>query len=269
MDLAILDFLNVFDTVPYNRFLQELEFYGIHGDILKWISVFLKSRNQCVVFEGQRSCAVSVDSGVPQGTALGPLLFLLHKNDLLPVVSSKARLFADDCLMYRPIESIGDQEDFQSDLDTLQQRGDIWGMLFNEKKGHIMRIGRSTRPMSKFYYLCNTILSEVIYAKYLGVNIINDVQWFNHISGISNQASSLLEYIRRNLRSYPQKLKEAACISMVRSVMEYSDIIWDLYLRKEIDSLERVQQRKARFVKKDYNPRVVLQERYRTRVGHT
>ena len=254
-DIEILDFSKAFDTVPHNRLLQKLEFYGIQGDILEWISVFLKSRDQCVVVEGQRSGTVSVDSGVPQGTVLGPLLFLLHINDLPSVVSSQVRLFADDCLMYRPIEARGDQEDIQSDLDALQQWGDAWGMRFNAKKCHIMRISRSTRPLSKFYSLCNTIISEVNCAKYLGINITSDLQWSNHISGISSQANSSLGFIWRNLRSCPQKLKEVAYISMVRYVMEYSAIIWDPHLRKDIDLLERVQRRAARFVKTDYNPR--------------
>ena len=124
LDLAILDFSKAFDTVPHNRLLQKLEFYGIHGDVLELISVFLKSRDKCVVVEGQRSGTVSVGSGVPQGMVLGPLLFLLHINDLPSRVSSQVRIFVDDCLMNCPIESTGDQEDFQSDLDALQQWGD-------------------------------------------------------------------------------------------------------------------------------------------------
>ena len=117
-----------------------------------------------------------------------------------------------------------------------------------------MCISRSTRPLSKFYSLCNTILSEVNCAQYLGINITSDLQWSNHISGISSQANSSLGFIRRNLRSCPQKLKEVAYISMVRSVMEYN-AIWHPHFRKDIDLLERIQRRAARFVKTDYNPR--------------
>ena len=128
-------------------------------------------------------------------------------------------------------------------------------MRFNAKKCHIVRISRSTRSLSKFCSICNIILSEVNCAKYLGVNITSDLQWSNHISGTSSQANSSIGFIRRNHRSCPQKLKEVAYISMVRSVMEYSVIIWDPHLRKDIDLLERVQRRAARFVKKDYNHR--------------
>ena len=121
VDLAILDFSKAFDTVPQNRLMQKLEFYGIQGDILKWMFGFLKSNDQCMVVEEHRPGTVSLNSGVPKANVPGPLLFPLHINEIPSVVSSQVRLFADDCLVYHPIESRGNQEDFQSDLDALQQ----------------------------------------------------------------------------------------------------------------------------------------------------
>ncbi len=92
IDTAILDFSKAFDTVPHDSLLGKLQFNSIDGPILKWISVFLKNRDQCVVVDGVKSELVSVDSGVPQVTALGPILFLLHINDLPDMVSSQVRL---------------------------------------------------------------------------------------------------------------------------------------------------------------------------------
>ena len=108
-------------------------------------------------------------------------------------------------------ESRGDQEDFQSDLDALQQWGDAWGMCFKAKKCHIMRINRSTKPQSKFYYL--SIISEANCAKYLGGNIINDLEWPSHTSGLSSRPNlhaglsgeipgAVLRSLKR-LRAYP------------------------------------------------------------------
>ena len=101
IDIAVLDFSKAFDTVPHDGLLSKLKHYGIDDKIWLWISNFLKQRKQRVVVDGIQSDLVTVDSGVPQGTVLGPILFLLHINDLPSVISSKVRLFADDCLVYR------------------------------------------------------------------------------------------------------------------------------------------------------------------------
>ena len=99
IDIAVLDFSKAFDTVPHDGLLSKLKHYGIDKNIWQWISsFFLKKRKQCVVVDGVSSSLVDVESGVLQGTVLGPILFLLHINDLPSIVSSKVRLFADDCL---------------------------------------------------------------------------------------------------------------------------------------------------------------------------
>jgi len=106
--MAILDFSKAFDVVPHRRLLGKLSLYGINGPILRLIKAFLADRVQGVVVEGIRSLEGKVLSGVPQGTVLGPLLFLLHINDLRTVITSQIRLFADNCLIYRPIRSSAD-----------------------------------------------------------------------------------------------------------------------------------------------------------------
>ena len=123
IDIAVLDFSKAFDTVPHDGLLSKLKHYGIDKNIWQWISNFLKKRKQCVVVDGVSSGLVDVDSGVPQGTVLGPILFLLHINDLPSIVSSKVRLFADDCLIYRQIKSNNDQIELQRDLNLLESWG--------------------------------------------------------------------------------------------------------------------------------------------------
>ena len=121
VDVAILDFSKAFDTVPHQRLLQKLEIYGVDGILNTWIRNFLTNRSQRVLVEGHHSHEDLVDSGVPQGTVLGPLLFLCHINDLPSVVNphTAVRLFADDCLVYRAITSLQDQLQLQADLQAL------------------------------------------------------------------------------------------------------------------------------------------------------
>ena len=123
VDLAVLDFAKAFDTVPHESLLGKLNHYGVNNNIHSWIRAFLTHRSQEVVVDGCKSERVSVDSGVPQGTVMGPLLFLLHINDLPQNVQSTVRLFADDCLLYRPIRSMEDAVIFQNDLTALEKMG--------------------------------------------------------------------------------------------------------------------------------------------------
>ena len=106
VDVAVLDFSKAFDTVPHDKLMHKLEYYGINGNIHRWIANFLKQQQQCVVVDSVKSNSVHVESGVPLGTVLGPLLFLLYINDLPRSVNSQVHLFADDCLLYRPIRTV-------------------------------------------------------------------------------------------------------------------------------------------------------------------
>ena len=125
VDTLILDFSKAFDTLPHKRLLQKLELYGIHGELLNWIAVFLTQQTQSVMIARYRSQPDVVLSGVPQGTVMGPLLFLLHINDLPSVVDPQTavRLFAEGCLLYRSIHSVADHVQLQRDLDSLV----LWG----------------------------------------------------------------------------------------------------------------------------------------------
>ena len=197
--------------------------------------------------------SAAMDSGVPQGTVLGPLLFLLHINDLPNVVDSQVRLFADDCFMYRPIRSVADQVLLQQDLSALERWGDTWGKRFNASKCNIMRISRARNPIKRFYSLCGQVLLEVDTAKYRGVNLSAELSWSPHVSGVCSKANSTLGFLRRNLKKCPPSLKETAYISLVRSTLEYAATIWDPHLSLDISSIEKIQRRVARFVKGDYN----------------
>ena len=194
---------------------------------------------------GRQSRSATVDLGVSQGTVLGPLVFLLHINDLPSVVDSQVRLFADDCLVYRPIRSETDQVLLQRDLSALELWGDTWGMRFKATKCNIMRISHSRNPLTRIYSLCNHVLSEVDTTKYLGINMSSELSWSPHVSSVVSKANSTLGFLRLNLRKYPFKLKETAYLSLVWSTLEYAATLWDPYYVHDIDSLEQVSWNKS------------------------
>ena len=126
-DMVVLDFSKAFDRVPRGRLLKKIYHFGIRGNSHRWISSFLLGRTQRVVVEGCTSDSVPVVSGVPQGSVLGPLLFLLFINDLPDKIKSKTRLFTDDCIVYRPIKDPEDYAVLQQDLHTLAKWESKWG----------------------------------------------------------------------------------------------------------------------------------------------
>ena len=129
--IIIHGFSKAFDCVPHNRLLLKLGQYGVGGKVNGWLSGFLKDRKQRVVVGGDHSNWASVDSGVPQGTVLGPLLFLAYINDLPEDLHCSVRLFADDCVIYKNINCTQDAELLQTDLESLSAWEKHWQMHFN------------------------------------------------------------------------------------------------------------------------------------------
>ncbi len=167
------------------------------------------------------------------------------------------RLFADDCLLYRPIRSVSDQEAFQCDLEALEQWASTWGMRFNAKKCYLMNITRTRKHLTHNYSLNTHILQTITREKYLGITISNDLNWSSHINTITNKSNSKLGLLRRNISRCPQKLKlkATAYLSLVRPTLEYAASVWDPCLAKDRNSLETVQRKAARFVYGDYRQR--------------
>lgn len=254
VDVVILDFSKAFDTVPHKRLLGKLEQSGIEGETLNWIRSFLTGRKQTVVVDGEHSEEADVLSGVPQGTVLGPLLFLLHINDLPSVIDPQTiiRLFADDCLLYRVIETTEDEQQLQKDLDALEVWANNWGMSFNTKKCYTMPVDRRRSQTSHVYRLNGTALGSVDSEKYLGVLISKDMSWSPHISNVSTKANQKLGFLKRNLKGSPTDLKKLAYIAIVRSSIEYASAIWDPHLAKDKTQLEGVQRKAARWIQGDY-----------------
>ena len=193
-------------------------------------------------------------SGVPQGTVLGPLLFSLYINDISSDIESEIRLFADDCVCYREIKDEEDTLKLQRDIDRLGSWARKWGMRFQPVKCNMMQLTRKRiNKIHASYTLEGTNLENVESIKYLGVTITSDLRWNTHVSNVCTKANRTLGFLRRNLYSCPQEVKEAAYKGLVRPVLDYGSSVWDppgVVLQEELES---VQKRAARFVTGNYN----------------
>ena len=196
---------------------------------------------------------LNVGSSVPQGTVLGPLLFSLHINDIMSDIESEIRLFADDCVCYREIKDIEDTLKLQKDIDRLGIWARKWRMRFQPVKCNMMQLTKKHNKIQASYTLEGTVLENVESIKYLGVTISSDLKWNSHIRNVCSKANRTLGFLRRNLFSCPQDVKEAAYKSMVRPILEYGSTVCDPRCNGLNDELENVQKRAARFVTRNYS----------------
>jgi len=208
----------------------------------------LVGRKQRVVIDGKASEPTDVLSGVPQGTVLGPLFFLIYINDISKNLTpgTKIRLFADDSLLYRTIRSPADCKILQEDLNTLQKWKQLWKMEFHPGKCHLLQITNKLNPISFVYNIHNTPLTKVDSAKYLGVIIDSKLNWKKQYSSLLKSCSQTLSFIRRNLPKASSKIKEMCYKTLVRPKIEYACAVWDPHHQLHIENLEKIQKAAAR-----------------------
>ena len=232
VDTFILDFEKAFDTPPHELLKSKLFSYGIGGKTLTWTDSFLCFRQQRVVVNGVKSDWAPVLSGVPQGTILSPLLFSLYINDISSDIESEIRLSADDCVCYRGYREIKDEVDtmkLQRDIDGLGSWARKWGMRFHPVKCNMMHLIRKRiKKIHASYTLEGTDLENGESIKYFGVTITSDLRWNTHVSNVCTKANRTIGFLRRNLYSCPQEVKEAACKGLVHPILDYGSSVWDL-----------------------------------------
>ena len=245
-DVIFLDLAKAFDSVPHEWLLLKLKSNGIDGSLLNWLRYFLVGRKQRVVVRGSCSDWSRVTSGTPQGTILGPLLFLLYINDITECISSTVKLYADDTKIYREIsDPITDCQVLQDDLNNLSEWARKWQLRFNADKCESMRITHS-RDRSKTNYFLEKPLKNVDNFKDLGVTITRDLSWGNHISITVNKANKVLGSIKRSVGTANTNVFSMLYKSLVRPILEYAVPVWCPYLVKDIHALENVQRRASR-----------------------
>ena len=158
------------------------------------------------------SSSINVTSGVPQGSVLGPLLFLIYINDLPDYIqnNSTVKLFADDTIIYHPINNQQDSIALQDDLDSLQRWESDWLMQFHPQKCQTMHITNKRNIIQSTYTIHNHTLQTTDTAKYPGIHIHRTLNWNTHINKTAQRANTTSAFLHRNIRTCPRKTKHLA-----------------------------------------------------------
>ena len=252
VDGILLDFSKAFDKVSHKHLLYKLKFYGLRGNYLNWAESFLSNRTQKTLIDGQTSTQSNVKSGVPQGTVLGPLFFLCFINDLPEVVSSQIRLFADDALIYRQIDSPADYDVLQTDLNSLSKWSRDWCMEFNSGKCFVLTTTLKTKPLKFTYKMSGKNLESVKSHPYLGVTLDSKLSWTPHLNSVTAKATRSLNFLSRNFHNCPPHIKETAYNIYVRPQLEYASQVWSPQTITGKRKIENIQSRAGRFVTKRF-----------------
>ena len=246
VDVIYLDFQKAFDKVPHQRLLIKLQAHGIGGNVLQWISNWLSGRKQRVILGGQVSDWCNILSGVPQGSVLGPLLFVIYINDIDEVINSKLLKFADDTKIFNKVNSVDEVENLRSDLRSLVSWSKEWQMLFNLEKCKVMHIGFNNPRVD--YFMDATRIQEVHEEKDLGVIVSDDLKWDKQCVAAVKKANSLLGMIKRNFIDRSKATVLALYKSLIRPHLEYCIQVWNPHLAKDIKLIEGVQRRATKLV---------------------
>ena len=246
VDVIYLDLKKAFDKVPHRRLLKKVRALGIAGAVGDWIENWLHSRRQRVVVNGQKSGWLPVTSGVPQGSVLGPLLFIIYVNDIDDGITARISKFADDTKLGMNVADAENVERLQADLRKLGEWSDKWQMPFNVEKCKVMHIGH--RNPQAVYSLKNSALESTDMEKDLGVVITSDLKFSKQCIEAEKKAQRILGYIKRQFGYRNREIVLTLFNSLVRPHLEYAVQFWSPSLRKDIARLERVQARATKLI---------------------
>ena len=246
VDAIYLDFQKAFDSVPHHRLIRKLAAYGVTGKILRWIETYLTDRKQRVCVEGSLSNWEDVLSGIPQGSVLGPTLFVMFINDMPDAITSLSKMFADDAKVFRQIENRADIATLQKDLDHLTDWSLKWQMNFNIKKCKRLHIGQ-TNPHNR-YTIAGIDLDESDQERDLGIIVDNKLKFHIQTAHIVNKGFNILGIIKKSFENLDEHTVPILYKTLVRPILEYGNIIWGPHYIRDKHQIDRVQHRATRLV---------------------
>lgn len=249
VDCAYLDFAKAFDKVNILILMAKLKAYGISGPLLSWLGSYLTGRSLMVKCDGASSLPFPVLSGVPQGSHLGPLLFLLFINDIGNDICAEFLLFADDVKLFNRISSTQSQTSLQQALDNISQWCTINSMELNVSKCQVITFKRGSFADIANYRINGIGLRRVDSVNDLGVIMTSTLSPLEHLLSVSSRASSLLGFIMRSTRGFQSPHSIVILYkSLVRPVLEYGSVIWSPHLIGHIEILNKIQLRFVRML---------------------
>lgn len=254
-DIIYLDFKKAFDTVSHNELLYKLWLTGITGPLWLWFKSYLSDRSHYTYFANCHSSRLPVLSGVPQGSVLGPLLFLIFINDLpSSIANANCYLFADDTKLIKCIEVSHSQHLLQSDLDQLSMWCTLWNLSLNSNKCAVLRVFLNPSHASDLdpsfsYKVQKSSIKYVSSQRDLGVTVTSNLSWSIHYDNMCSSAYYSLYLIRRTISTLaPVCTKRLLYLMLVRSKLSYCSQIWRPNLITDILRLERVQRKATKFI---------------------
>jgi len=243
--------------VPHRRLISKLRTYGLNETLIEWIRAFLFSRLQKVKINGVVSENKDVLSGIPQGSVLGPLLFIIFNNDLPTICDdvSKMFLFADDAKLYRAISSNSDYNSLNQVCKNVFDWSERWLMKLNVSKCKVLSLLRNKNKVINYNYGFEipdqgiALLEHDHTVKDLGVLIDSDLSFDNHIYDKINVASKMLGIIKRNFIDLDKTSFLLLCKSLVRSHLEYAGPVWNPHRKGLIKYIESVQRKATKLLR--------------------
>jgi hypothetical protein len=262
VDILYADYAKAFDKVNHRFLCFKLLAYGFGEKIRNWINSFLTNRKQRVVIGKIMSRWSRVRSGVPQGSVLGPVLFIIFINDLCDLISNPMKLFADDSKIICKILDEYSTMSLQNDIDKLLDWTIKWKLLLNGEKCKIMHIGQNNPNAN--YYLFNdneqSTIKTTVMEKDLGVHITNDLKWQHQCEYASNSANKALGIVKGAFKKLDIKQTKILYTSFVRPLLEFAIPAWNPNLIGDSNKLEKVQRRATKIPietkKLDYGDRL-------------